>query len=106
MVSVKMTFDDKDVEMNGRMALAIVADPARERGEPVAMQASIVGKGNSKLLIIRSMETIVSLANSLAEDPVDRSLLHMAMMQTFKNAVFGDGMNVEVVRKEISDDDK
>ena len=106
MARIELSHDDMKVEMEGRMALGIVIDPAKKEGEePSDSQASLVGTGNIKMLFIRSMGAMVSLVNSAFEDPVERSLMHMVMLQSFKNAVFGlDGADVEIVRKEVSND--
>lgn len=104
MTKIVMTNDDgRTVEMEGSAVVSFIINPAVEKKDerlPDAMSL-MMGAGAPKNILTALASCMGSLLTQVIEDPGNQILMSMLMMRRFKDAIIGEGVQVDVEEKSV-----
>ena len=104
MVKLNLTDGNQTVEMEGKVVVAFVIDPADDESDFTSM---MLGKGNPKREILAVARGLGALVNQLFNNPVDQCLIGVAMNRIIKHVICGEtDTETKVVKNEIERSDE
>ena len=104
MTKITMVNDDNRTgEMEGSAVVSFIINPVMNTDDgrkPDAMSL-MVGYGASKDILSTIASCMGSMLTQMIEDPGQQILMSMLMMRRFKDAIIGEGVDVDVQEKSV-----
>ena len=99
MVNVKATDGTNNVDVTGKGVFAVVIAPEDREANA---QAISMGCGSVMEIMPVVASMLGSTLSQMVVDPIKRSMVMMAMLDAFRDATFGHGTDIRVVKKQVT----
>lgn len=99
MISGRLTDGINSIDVEGKVVVGAVIDPA---GRDSDVMSIAMGTGSPMSILPEAAACLGALLPQMVEDPVQRGMLMLLMVERFKSAVYGQDMKTKVVQKQAT----